>query len=168
MTDSHGSGADGAEPDGSGSVTVRIPKTVLFILVAVLVLATAYVVGSTVKERVTDPAINKAEEAVDNAAKDIAAIPARKKAEEDRLEELANMFADAQGVSRDQVDVCSVSKAFYLANAREESSSRVPWDDADSIELYMFTVTTPLGKWIGATWKYQNDSEWTREVCGML
>jgi hypothetical protein len=72
--------------DSGGSFNIRIPKSVIYIVIAILALAMAIAIGLTVKERITDPAINKAGETVDNVAEDLAELPEKKiEAEAGRL-----------------------------------------------------------------------------------
>jgi hypothetical protein len=47
-----------AEPAGD-AITVKIPKSVVYVIIATLVLTAMYVIGSTIKERVTDPALDQ-------------------------------------------------------------------------------------------------------------
>lgn len=152
-------------PTGSG-IDPKTVKTVLLTLgivgLVVVVLAVANVLATTLKERVTDPAVDKTVETIDSGIADIAAIPAKKQAEAELAESLAIMYSDAQGLTQDQVELRSVSKSFFLANTEDISDEAIPWEDADSIELYYFTVSTPRGQWITAVWRYPTDTGWSQ------
>lgn len=54
------------KPVGGDSVTVKVPRWLVYTIVATLVLTVVYVLGTTIKERVTDPALDQAGEAAEN------------------------------------------------------------------------------------------------------
>lgn len=106
-------------PTGTG-IDPKTAKTVLLTLgivgLVIAILAVANVVGSTVKERVTDPAIDKSVDTVDNGSAGIAAMPAEQR-EAEIIAAVQVRFRELYGVSPE-----SVGSTFRLAS-REEAEA---------------------------------------------
>lgn len=138
------------KPVGGDSVTVKIPKSAIYIVVVILVLTAVYVLGTTFKERVTDPAIDKTVETVDNVAADIAAIPGKaseelaEREERQELERLALLSA-AAGLPEMKCSIVSAEQALTLARNHTSPSSAARQllenNDAENLRAYVFVFS---------------------------
>jgi len=104
------------KPVGGNSVTVKVPRWLVSAIVAILVLTAVYVLGTTFKERISDPVINKSVETVDNGSAGIAAMPAEQR-EAEIIAAVQVRFRELYGVSPE-----SVGSTFRLAS-REEAEA---------------------------------------------
>lgn len=135
---------------GGDSVTVKIPKSVVFVVVAILVLTAVYVLGATIKERVTDPAIDKTVETVNGVAEDIAAMPEeqRENAATAFLEDNIRAVMELSGQeSPTAIKFTRVDPSTVLMTMREESDpyvssmeKAIALSDEGKLEIMSFQV----------------------------
>ena len=138
------------KPVGGDGVTVKIPRSVIYVVVAILVLTAVYVLGTTIKERVTDPAIDKTVETVDSVAEDIAAIPEeqRESAAKAFLENNIRAVMELSGQeSPAAVKFTRVDPSMILMTMREESDpyvssmeKAIALSDEGKLEIMSFQV----------------------------
>lgn len=152
-----------SSPTDGDNVTIKVPKSMLYVLLAVAVLAGAYVVGSTLKERVTDPVIDKSVETVESVANDIAAIP--EEAEESIAKEYAARRIEemyGQKISEAHFNLLTESEFMERQNGNAIMAEVNKTADLGTVYIFDFSDTLLKdGKKIyGAIIVWQEQGQW--------
>lgn len=164
---SHKNITDGAHNDDS--VTVKIPKSVVYIVAATLILAAAYTIGSTIKERVTDPVLEKTEEVGGAIVEEATKSPAERA--QDWSEEEAQQKAERQlRLSLEQRYPLGSTFKLERIDREWEGWPRLEevfpeWNDPRYIHRFTFSaeITTPDGTPYGddlPVWYDLEEEEW--------
>lgn len=144
---------------------VQIPRWLVYVVVATFVLIAGIVAGTTIKERITDPAIDGAAESVEQVGEGIASISAAAQAEADAGDRIAQEFSHDFQLDPSFVTVRPISIDEFLEKLPDESGALVPWDETAGPEVYTFSVLAASRPYIVATWRYGAEDEWKTLPC---